>query len=62
MPFVVMRDILNHACRNQFAVGGFDLVGLDFLEAIVTADERYRSPLILSLAESHFEYYGLVNK
>lgn len=38
-------------------VGGFDLVNLDFLEAIVTAGERCRSPLILSLAESHFEYY-----
>jgi fructose-bisphosphate aldolase, class II len=57
MPLVHMRDMLNHAYRNNYAVGGFDLVSLDFLEAILEAGERCRSPLILSLAESHFEYY-----
>lgn len=57
MPLVNMRDMLNHAYGNTYAVGGFDLVSLDFLEAILDAGERCRSPLILSLAESHFEYY-----
>jgi fructose-bisphosphate aldolase, class II len=57
MPLVNMRDMLNHAYRNTYAVGGFDLVSLEFLEAILEAGERCRSPLILSLAESHFEYY-----
>lgn len=57
MPLVDMRDMLNHAYRNGYAVGGFDLVSLDFLEAIVAAAEHCRSPVILSLAESHFEYY-----
>lgn len=57
MPLVDMRDMLNHAYRNGYAVGGFDLVSLDFLDAIVQAAEHCRSPAILSLAESHFEYY-----
>ena len=57
MPLVNMRDMLEHAYRNGYAVGGFDLVSLDFLEAIMAAGEAQRSPLILSLAESHFEYY-----
>jgi fructose-bisphosphate aldolase class II len=57
MPLVNMRDMLQHAYRNGYAVGGFDLVSLDFLEAIMAAGEARRSPLILSLAESHFEYY-----
>ncbi|MGD8483977.1 MAG: ketose-bisphosphate aldolase [Thioalkalispiraceae bacterium] len=57
MPLVNMRDMLNHAYRNGYAVGGFDLVSLDFLEAIMAAAEAQRSPVILSLAESHFEYY-----
>ena len=57
MPLVNMRDMLDHAYRNGYAVGGFDLVSLDFLEAIMAAGEAQRSPLILSLAESHFEYY-----
>jgi len=57
MPLVNMRDMLDHAYQNQYAVGGFDLVSLDFLEAIIAAAEATRSPVILSLAESHFEYY-----
>jgi fructose-bisphosphate aldolase class II len=57
MPLVDMRDMLNHAYRNNYAVGGFDLVSLDFLEAILDAAEVCRSPVILSLAESHFEHY-----
>ena len=57
MPLVDMRDMLNHAYRNGYAVGGFDLVSLDFLEAILQAAETCRSPVIVSLAESHFEYY-----
>ena len=57
MPLVNMRDMLQHAYQNGYAVGGFDLVSLDFLEAIMAAGEAQRSPLILSLAESHFEYY-----
>ncbi len=57
MPLVDMHDMLNHAYRNGYAVGGFDLVSLDFLEAILDAAENCRSPVILSLAESHFEHY-----
>jgi fructose-bisphosphate aldolase, class II len=57
MPLVDMRDLLNHAYRNGYAVGGFDLVGLDFLEAVLEAAEACRSPVILSLAESHFGHY-----
>lgn len=57
MPLVNMRDMLQHAYRNGYAVGGFDLVSLDFLESIVSAAEARRAPIILSLAESHFEYY-----
>ena len=57
MPLVDMRDMLQHAYRNGYAVGGFDLVSLDFLEAILQAAENCRSPVIVSLAESHFEYY-----
>ena len=57
MPLVDMGDMLRHAYQNQYAVGAFDLVSLDFLEAIVRAAETKRAPVILSLAESHFEYF-----
>ena len=49
MPLVNMRDMLEHAYHNGYAVGGFDLVSLDFLEAIISAAEATHSPVILSL-------------
>lgn len=57
MPLVDMQAMLQHAHRHRYAVGAFDLVSLDFLEAILAAAEAQRAPVILSLAESHFEYY-----
>ena len=57
MPLVDMKDMLQHAYRHGYAVGAFDLVSLDFLEGIMAAAERVRAPMILSLAESHFEYF-----
>lgn len=57
MPLINMKDMLAHAYRHGYAVGAFDLVSLDFLEAIVQGAENRRAPVILSLAESHFEYF-----
>ena len=57
MPLVRMKDMPAHACDSGYAMGAFDLVSLDFLEAIVSAAERARAQVILSLAESHFDYF-----
>jgi fructose-bisphosphate aldolase class II len=57
MPLVDMKDMLHHAYRNRYAVGAFDLVSLDFLEAILRSCEGTDAPVILSLAESHFEHF-----
>ena len=52
MPLVDMHDLLNHAYRNGYAVGAFELAGPEFLEAILEASERARSPVILTLVET----------
>ncbi len=57
MPLVDMKDMLQHAYDHGYAVGALDLVSLEFLEGILAAAERARAPVILSLAESHFEYF-----
>ena len=57
MPLVNMRDMLYHAYENNYAVGAFDLVSLDFLEAVIDAAETCRSAVILSVAEHHFAHY-----
>lgn len=52
MPLVNMKDMLNHAYRNGYAVGAFDVGSLELIGAVVDAAETNRSPVILSLAES----------
>jgi fructose-bisphosphate aldolase class II len=59
MPLVNMKDMLHHAYENGYAVGAFDLINLDFLEGILDAAKRCNAPVILSLAESHFEYFDV---
>jgi fructose-bisphosphate aldolase, class II len=54
---VHLGDMLRHAYSNGYAVGAFDLVSLDFLQAILAGAERQRAPVILSLAESHYAYF-----
>lgn len=49
--------MLHHAYENNYAVGAFDLVSLDFLEAVIGAAESCRSAVILSIAEPHFAHY-----
>ncbi len=51
MPWVDMHDMLKHAYRNHYAVGGFSAISVDFIEGILTAAERCRSPVILNLSE-----------
>ena len=57
MPIVDMKDMLQHAYQHNYAVGAFEVVSLDFLQAIMQAAEGARAPVILSLAESHFDFY-----
>ncbi len=57
MPLVHMGDMLQHAYENRYAVGAFDVVSLDFITGIVAAAEAQQAPIIISLAESHFEYF-----
>lgn len=56
MPLVHMKDMLAHAYEHGYAVGAFDVVGLDFIKGVMAAAERSRAPVILSLAESPREH------
>lgn len=57
MPLVYMADMLHHAYENNYAVGAFDVVSLDFISGVMAAAEEKHAPVIISLAESHFEYF-----
>lgn len=57
MPLVNMKDMLSHAYKHKYAIAAFDVVSLDFIDGIVAAAEAKQAPIIISLAESHFEYF-----
>jgi fructose-bisphosphate aldolase class II len=61
MPLVPMKNMLDQAYANKYAVGAFNVVNLEFLEAIVETAEAKRSPVILNIAEVHFPYINLEN-
>jgi len=52
-----MGDMLRHAYEHRYAVAAFDVVSLDFITGIIAAAEEKQAPIIISLAESHFEYF-----
>lgn len=60
MPVVDLKQMLNHAYQHRYAIGAFDVVSLDFITAVIDAAEESQSPVILSLAESHFDYFDFV--
>jgi fructose-bisphosphate aldolase class II len=54
-----MKDMLQHAHGHGYAVGAFELISVDFIEAIMAAAERCRAPLIVSVAEPHFDFFDV---
>jgi fructose-bisphosphate aldolase class II len=59
MALVKMKDLLNHAYHNRYAVGAFEIVSLDFLRAVIEAAETSRSPVILNVVEAHFDLFDI---
>lgn len=57
MALVNMRDLLNHAYQEHYAVGAFDIVSLDFLQGVLQGAEKCRAPVILNFVVPQFEYY-----
>ncbi|MET0026467.1 MAG: ketose-bisphosphate aldolase [Candidatus Thiodiazotropha sp.] len=57
MPLIHIGDMLHHAYANRYAIAAFDVVSLDFVDAVISAAEAQQAPIIISLAESHFEYF-----
>lgn len=49
MPLVDMRDLLQHARDNRYAVAAFNIANLDSLDLVVTAAERCQAPVVLAI-------------
>ncbi len=56
MALVTLKTMLDKAHQNGYAVGAFNVINLEFLEAITLAARRSASPVILNIAEVHFPF------
>ncbi|MFW6022027.1 MAG: class II fructose-1,6-bisphosphate aldolase [Halanaerobiaceae bacterium] len=59
MNLVPMADILNKANEDGYAVGGFNINNMEFLQGIIWAAEEMESPLILQTSEGAVRYIGM---
>ncbi len=58
MPLVSMKEMLEKAKAEHYAVGQFNLNNLEFTQAILQAAEEEKSPVILGVSEGAARYIG----
>ncbi|MEA2062914.1 MAG: class II fructose-bisphosphate aldolase [Gemmatimonadota bacterium] len=59
MPLVSLKEVLDSAQKGKYAVGSFNVISLEFANAILKAAEQEKSPVILSIGEAHFPYIDI---
>ncbi len=59
MNLVPMKEILDKANKENYAVGGFNINNLEFLQGIIEAAEEVKSPLILQTSSGAIRYIGM---
>lgn len=59
MSLVTMKEILDKANEENYAVGGFNMNNLEFLQAIVEAAEEENSPVIIQASEGAINYMNM---
>ncbi|WP_035425291.1 class II fructose-bisphosphate aldolase, partial [Halalkalibacterium ligniniphilum] len=58
MPLVSMKEMLEKAKAEGYAVGQFNLNNLEFTQAILLAAEEEKSPVICGVSEGAARYMG----
>lgn len=58
MSLVTMKEMLNKAKAEGYAVGQFNINNLEFTQAILQAAEEEKSPVILGVSEGAGKYMG----
>lgn len=52
------KYILNRASKGRYGVGAFNINNLEFLQAVISASERLKSPVIIAASEGAIKYAG----
>ncbi|QXE01173.1 fructose-bisphosphate aldolase [Terribacillus aidingensis] len=58
MPLVSMKEMLEVAKKDNYAVGQFNINNLEFTQAILQAAQEENSPVILGVSEGAAKYIG----
>ena len=58
MAIIEMRNMLEKARKEKYAVGAFNCFNIEMVQGIIAAAEEKKYPLILPLAESHIKFSG----
>lgn len=54
-----IKDIVNDAKKNKYAIGAFNIHGIESALGVAYAAEQAKSPAIIQVSESTIEYMGL---
>lgn len=55
---VTGKEILDHASKNNYAVGAFNIVDMEMLQAVIAAAEAEKSPVFVQTTEGALSYAG----
>ncbi len=53
MALVTLKQLVDDAFQNGYAVGAFNVVNMEIMQGALQAAEENKSPLILAVAETH---------
>lgn len=56
---VTGKEILDHAHKNGYAVGAFNVVNMEMLQAVIAAAEEEKSPVFIQTSEGALSYAGI---
>ncbi|MBQ4101058.1 MAG: class II fructose-1,6-bisphosphate aldolase [Oscillospiraceae bacterium] len=56
---VTGKEILEHAHKNNYAVGAFNINNMEILQAIIKAAEEENSPVMVCTSEGAIKYAGM---
>ncbi|HHW07120.1 MAG TPA: class II fructose-1,6-bisphosphate aldolase [Clostridia bacterium] len=59
MPFVTLKELMEQAEAGKYAVGAFNCNNMEIIQAIITAAEQERSPVIVQASQGAIKYAGL---
>jgi fructose-bisphosphate aldolase class II len=59
MPIAALKEVMDYSRKHGQGIGMFNVVNLDYAEAIVEAAEEAQVPVILGYPEAFFKYHSM---